>query len=62
MTAGTGGSAAKCPVCDADVAAPVGVVVSEIVRCRECGTDLEVRGVAPLAFAPAPAEEEDWGQ
>jgi alpha-aminoadipate carrier protein LysW len=51
-----------CPVCDGPVVLDPGAVVSELVKCRECGTDLEVISVSPAAVAQAPAEEEDWGQ
>jgi alpha-aminoadipate/glutamate carrier protein LysW len=54
--------AARCPTCDADVPFDAGVVVFEIVTCRDCGTDLEVTSLDPPAVAEAPMEEEDWGQ
>lgn len=28
----------------------------------EDGVEVEVVGLAPLAFAPAPEEDEDWGE
>jgi len=62
METGTSEIATNCPVCDAEISAPAGVVVSEIVRCRECGSDLEVKNLTPLTLAEAPAEEEDWGE
>jgi alpha-aminoadipate/glutamate carrier protein LysW len=34
----------------------------EIVECPECGVELEVIGTDPLTLAPAPEEEEDWGE
>lgn len=51
----------ECPECAA-------VVVlkdperGEIVECSECGVELEVTAVSPLQLAPAPEEEEDWGE
>jgi alpha-aminoadipate carrier protein LysW len=51
-----------CPVCDGTMTIGNDIVVSEIVRCSECGSELEVRGLSPLEFAEAPMEEEDWGQ
>ncbi|MGH9869666.1 MAG: lysine biosynthesis protein LysW [Candidatus Polarisedimenticolia bacterium] len=52
---------ATCPACDGLVT--VGpVTLNELIRCRDCGSDLEVTGVAPLALVEAPAEEEDWGE
>jgi lysine biosynthesis protein LysW len=38
------------------------VVISEIIRCSDCGSELEVRGLNPVEFAEAPLEEEDWGE
>jgi alpha-aminoadipate carrier protein LysW len=55
-------STARCPTCDGEVVLTANVVVSELVKCRECGTDLEVTGVSPASVAEAPMEEEDWGQ
>ena len=34
----------------------------EIIECLECGVELEVTSVEPLELAPAPEEEEDWGE
>lgn len=51
-----------CPVCDAVVRFAPDAVVSELVRCRECGTELEIVSLSPPAVREAPAEEEDWGQ
>jgi alpha-aminoadipate carrier protein LysW len=34
----------------------------EIVECPECGVELEVLSVDPPQLAPAPEEEEDWGE
>ena len=55
-------SVTHCPVCDGEIVFGAHVIVSELLKCRECGTDLEVTGVSPAAVAEAPAEEEDWGQ
>jgi len=38
------------------------VEVGELVVCPECGTEMEVRGLTPLALEAAPEEEEDWGE
>ena len=51
-----------CPICDAPVALQSGAVVSEIIKCRECGSDIEIRGLDPVELAEAPMEEEDWGE
>lgn len=53
---------ATCPVCDGVFRVSAGVVVAEIVKCRECGSELEVKDTAPLALVEAPSEEEDWGE
>jgi alpha-aminoadipate/glutamate carrier protein LysW len=53
---------ATCPICDATVHLAADAAVSEIIRCPDCGSDLEVVALAPPSLAEAPAEEEDWGQ
>lgn len=55
-------TAVPCPVCDAALALPTDAVVAELVRCRECGIDLEIVTLDPPSLAEAPTEEEDWGQ
>lgn len=37
-------------------------IVGEIVDCPDCGLELEVRGLSPLALEPAPEVAEDWGE
>ena len=32
------------------------------IQCPDCGLDLEVLSVQPPELAPAPEEEEDWGE
>ncbi len=51
-----------CPICDAAVPLAADTAVSEIVHCPDCGSDLEVVGLAPPSLAEAPSEEEDWGE
>jgi len=51
-----------CPICDGEVTLGSGTVLSEIIHCRECGCQLEVKALDPLELAEAPAEEEDWGE
>ena len=53
---------ANCPVCDAVVSLQGNVSESEVVRCGDCGSDLEVCSLEPPRLAEAPAEEEDWGE
>jgi alpha-aminoadipate carrier protein LysW len=51
-----------CPECAAQVSADANTEVGEVVACNDCGVDLEVTKVSPLAVAVAPPEEEDWGE
>jgi alpha-aminoadipate carrier protein LysW len=51
-----------CPVCDAEVALPANAIVSELLSCADCGTELEIESLSPPSLREAPAEEEDWGQ
>jgi alpha-aminoadipate carrier protein LysW len=44
------------------VALAEGAVVSELIRCRECGSELEVVRLDPPEVREAPMEEEDWGE
>jgi alpha-aminoadipate/glutamate carrier protein LysW len=56
------GNNSACPICDAELTLESVVVVSEIISCRECGSELEVKGLDPVQLAEAPMEEEDWGE
>lgn len=51
-----------CPECGAAVAINDDVVQGEIIECEECGAELEVTSITPLALDLAPEEEEDWGE
>jgi len=51
-----------CPECDAQVAVRDDVERGEVVRCAECGAELEVITLDPPRFTLAPPEEEDWGE
>jgi len=53
---------AECPECAASLSIGVDVVKGEILRCRECGADLEVTTLEPITLELAPSEEEDWGE
>ncbi len=53
---------ALCPECEADVPVQGAVEPGEIVVCPDCGVELEVTALDPLALALAPREEEDWGE
>ena len=52
----------NCLECDADIALATDVETGEIVECPDCGTEFEVMSVQPAKLAPAPKEEEDWGE
>ena len=51
----------NCPECEAALELE-DVMQGEIVVCPDCGVDLEVTGLDPLAVELAPMEEEDWGE
>jgi alpha-aminoadipate carrier protein LysW len=53
---------ANCPECDAQIEPDAGVVQGEIIVCPDCGVDLEVTALDPLALELAPMEAEDWGE
>ena len=53
---------AECPECGAQIALK-NPEKGEIIVCPDCGLELEVRSVNPVVeLAPAPQEEEDWGE
>jgi len=52
----------QCPECEAVIVFQAAVGKGEIVVCADCGVDLEVTRVAPIALALAPKEAEDWGE
>jgi alpha-aminoadipate carrier protein LysW len=52
---------AECPECAAAITL-TNPVKGEILRCAECGADLELTSLEPLTLALAPTEEEDWGE
>jgi alpha-aminoadipate carrier protein LysW len=52
----------ECPECAADVHLPHDVMANELVSCADCGAELEVLSLSPLAVDLAPAVEEDWGE
>jgi alpha-aminoadipate/glutamate carrier protein LysW len=53
---------ALCTECEAEIHLEPSTEVGEIIQCPDCGLDLEVLGLDPPALAPAPEEEEDWGE
>lgn len=53
---------AECPECAANVAFESQPLLNELVRCADCGAELEVTNLDPLTLELAPLEEEDWGE
>ena len=51
-----------CPECQAQLTLGDDVQQGEIVVCPDCGVELEVVGLAPIALELAPEVEEDWGE
>jgi alpha-aminoadipate carrier protein LysW len=51
-----------CPECDGEIRLPANTLKGEIVTCPDCGVELEVTSLDPLALELAPEEEEDWGE
>lgn len=51
-----------CVECAAEVALDDDVILGEIVECPDCGVELEVTGLDPVAVDLAPEVEEDWGE
>lgn len=56
------GMSASCPECNAPIAMDGNTLMGEILVCPDCGAELEVTALSPLALALAPHEEEDWGE
>ncbi|MDR1730673.1 MAG: lysine biosynthesis protein LysW [Synergistaceae bacterium] len=52
----------KCPVCDGDVNVATDVMEGELLTCADCGIELEVTSLSPLAVEEAPEVQEDWGE
>jgi alpha-aminoadipate carrier protein LysW len=53
---------AVCVICEGSVALPENVLVGEILLCGDCGTELEVVSLDPVAVEEAPQVQEDWGE
>ncbi len=51
-----------CTECEGGVPLSRAPIRGEVVRCPECGAELEVTGVSPVTVALAPRVEEDWGE
>lgn len=53
---------ANCPECDATVPFAKPPLNGEVVRCADCGVELEVTNTDPVRLELAPEVEEDWGE
>jgi alpha-aminoadipate carrier protein LysW len=53
---------AECPECGGTIEFKSAPVLHELVRCADCGAELEVTQLEPITLALAPTEEEDWGE
>ncbi len=62
MTSTSPARTVACPECGADVEIAADVIANEILPCADCGVELEVTGLDPVALALAPEVEEDWGE
>lgn len=51
-----------CVVCEGQVVLPQEAMVGEILLCPDCGTELELTSLDPLAVEEAPQVQEDWGE
>ena len=52
----------QCPECDGGVVVGADAVKGEVLSCPDCGAELEVTAIGPVALALAPEAEEDWGE
>lgn len=53
---------ANCTECDAEISFEKAPLNGEVVRCGDCGAELEVTSTDPLTLELAPEVEEDWGE
>jgi len=53
---------AICPECEAVLQFDPDLECNEIVVCPDCGVELEVVSLDPIAVELAPEVEEDWGE
>jgi len=51
-----------CPECEGEVTIPAGAQTGEILVCPDCGIELELTNLEPVALSLAPVEAEDWGE
>jgi len=53
---------ANCTECDAEISFEKNPLNGEVVRCGDCGAELEVTNADPVRLELAPEVEEDWGE
>ena len=51
-----------CPECEGEVEIPADAMENELLSCPDCGTELEIMSLEPIALELAPEVEEDWGE
>ena len=51
-----------CVVCEGSVGLPEDCCMGEILVCADCGTELELVSMDPVALEEAPQVQEDWGE
>ncbi len=54
--------ACECPECAGVVVFTRRPLCGEVVRCADCGVELEVTSAAPVRVVTAPPVQEDWGE
>ena len=52
----------ECPECAGGVSFARRPLNGEVVRCGDCGVELEVTSTQPIRIALAPQVQEDWGE
>jgi alpha-aminoadipate/glutamate carrier protein LysW len=52
----------SCPECAAEIPLEDKTEINEIIVCSDCGVDLEITALNPVAVQLAPMEQEDWGE
>jgi len=52
----------ECIECGYEIKLPKNTEQGEIINCKDCDSELEVRAIKPYKLELAPEEEEDWGE
>lgn len=55
-------SPCNCPECDSSIRFDRAPLQGQVVRCGDCGVELEVTSASPITLELAPEVEEDWGE